>query len=103
VAALRLGLLLRHVGADDATVWVKTDAPFGVSRWGERLGTLLTRAARVAPHALRWEQVGGGPWFDNQVATLELEGRRAIMRLEKAVGAASAPPQLECVMEERLA
>jgi hypothetical protein len=43
------------------------------------------------------------PSFGNQVATLELEGRRAIMRLEKAVGAASAPPQLEYVMEERLA
>jgi hypothetical protein len=76
---------------------------FAVSRWGERLGTLLTRAARVEPHALRWEQVGGGPWFDNQVATLELDGRRAIMRLEKAVGAATAPPQLECVLEQRLA
>jgi hypothetical protein len=76
---------------------------FAVSSWGERLGTLLTRAARVEPHALRWEQIGGGPWFDNQIATLELEGRQARMRLEKAVGEASASPQLECVMQERLA
>jgi hypothetical protein len=76
---------------------------FAVSLWGERLGALLTRAARVEPHRLRWDQVGGGPWFDNQIATLALEGRHARMRLEKALGEASAPPQLECVMNERLA
>jgi hypothetical protein len=76
---------------------------FAVSPWGERLGRLLTRAARVEPHVLRWEQVGGGPWFDNQIATLELDGRHARMRLEKALGEASAPPQLECVMEQQLA
>jgi hypothetical protein len=34
VAALRLGPLLRHVGADDATVWVKTDAPCEVEVLG---------------------------------------------------------------------
>jgi hypothetical protein len=55
VAALRLGPLLRHVGRDDATVWVKTDA------------------------------------------------RHARLRVEKAAGDASAPPQLECVMDEWLA
>ena len=29
--------------------------------------------------------VGDGPWFDNQVATLIVDGRRIEMRLDKAV------------------
>jgi hypothetical protein len=70
VAALRLGPLLRHVGADDATVWVKTDAPCEVEVLGHRQ------------------------------RTFELEGHHFAL---VTVGAASAPPQLECVLEERLA
>ena len=32
-----------------------------------------------------WRMVGDGPWFDNQVATLTVDGRRIEMRLDKAV------------------
>ncbi len=34
---------------------------------------------------IRWRMTGDGPWFDNQVATLIIEGRRISMRLDKAV------------------
>ena len=34
------------------------------------------------------------PWFDNQVGTLELDGRRALARLERAKGDPTARPEL---------
>ena len=40
---------------------------------------------------LTWE-IADGPWFDNQVATLDLDGRRCRFRLESAAGAGDEPP-----------
>jgi hypothetical protein len=74
----------------------------GMSRAGERVGRALARAARVAPESVRWS-IDEGPWFDNQVATLELDGRRAWMALDKAVAADGGAPRLERVMHTRLA
>jgi hypothetical protein len=48
-------------------------------------------------------RVTDGPWFDNQVATLEIDGRRCAFRLEKAVGAGDEHPRLVQVAERRLA
>jgi hypothetical protein len=50
-----------------------------------RVGRLLARAAGVQDEPLTW-RIDDGPWFDNQVATLELDGRKARMVLEKTVG-----------------
>ncbi|HYH57828.1 MAG TPA: alkaline phosphatase D family protein [Thermoleophilaceae bacterium] len=55
---------------------------FASSRAGQLIGGLLCRSARVPPARIRW-QVAEGPWFDNQVATLELDGPAAHFRLEK--------------------
>ena len=73
-----------------------------------RVGMLVTRAlaraARVAPPSVRWRYVHDKPWFDNQVATLVLEGRGATFSLEKT----EPPPgengrlKLERVFERRL-
>lgn len=64
----------------------------------------LSRAAGVAAPSIRWRRVGGGPWFDNQLATLDIDGRRIDFRIEKArSGGAGGEPQLECVQENRLA
>ena len=46
--------------------------------------------------------VGDGPWFDNQVATLIIDGREIDMRLEKAVPVDEESAGLECVLEHRL-
>ena len=46
--------------------------------------------------------MSGGPFFDNQVATLEIDGRRIDLRLEKALEP-DGEPVLECVQETRLA
>ena len=43
------------------------------------------RAAGVDDPDVRWRMVGDGPWFDNQVATLRIDGRAIELRLEKAV------------------
>jgi hypothetical protein len=66
------------------------------------IGAGLARAAGVAPEPLTWE-VTDGPWFDNQVATLDLAGRRCSFSLDKALGAADADPRLERVVTRTLA
>jgi hypothetical protein len=45
----------------------------------------LARTAGVRRPPVRWRFAKGGPWFDNQVATITLEGRRARLVLEKTV------------------
>ena len=64
----------------------------------------LARSAGVAPPALDWRVVRG-PHFDNHVGLLELDGRAAVLRVERAVGAAdgAGPPRLEPLYQQRLA
>jgi hypothetical protein len=73
-----------------------------MTRPAGRLGHLLARAAGVEGEPLTWE-ISDGPWFDNQVATLDLDGRRCTFTLEKALGDADADPLLERVAVSRLA
>jgi hypothetical protein len=74
----------------------------GISPAGAFVGHSLARLAGVPDPAVRWRPVGGGPWFDNQVATLLIHGRRATMRLDRAAGRPEDPPRLERVLEQRL-
>jgi hypothetical protein len=73
----------------------------GMSRAGARIGERLARAAGVEPEAMSWA-IDAGPWFDNQIATLELDGRRAWMTLHKAVDPGDGVARLERVMHRRL-
>jgi hypothetical protein len=43
----------------------------------------LARTAGVRRPPVRWRFSDKGPWFDNQVMTITLEGRRARLVLEK--------------------
>lgn len=63
----------------------------------------LAKAAGVADPSVRWRNVGDGPWFDNQVATLTVDGRAIEMRLDKAVPIDETSARLECVLNRRLA
>jgi hypothetical protein len=45
----------------------------------------LARGAGVTDPQLDWRLVHDGPWFDNQVAWIELHGREASFALEKAL------------------
>ena len=44
-----------------------------------------------------------GPWFDNQVATLELDGRGVGLRIERVPPGHQPDPRLEPVLDHRLA
>ena len=59
---------------------------FMASEPASRLMRTLAEAAGVEAPSVRWRYVHDEPWFDNQVATLELHGRQARMVLEKTVG-----------------
>ena len=75
----------------------------GMSRAFEAFTRALARSAGVADPGLRWRMIGDGPWFDNQVATLEIDGRKIAMRLEKAVPVDTDSARLERVLNHRLA
>ncbi|GGQ15907.1 alkaline phosphatase D family protein [Streptomyces roseolilacinus] len=56
---------------------------FGWSRAGRWLGRALARHGRVGASETGWARTGG-PWFGNQLMTLTLHGRAALLRLERA-------------------
>jgi hypothetical protein len=75
----------------------------GMSRPAAAIGRLLARAAGVEDPKISWRQPDDGPFFDNQVATLDADGRSLVMRIEKAVPVDDDDGRLECVLERRLA
>jgi hypothetical protein len=62
----------------------------------------LGRAAGVRDPGIRW-RLAEGPYFDNQVATLRIDGREALLQLDKTVPGDEDGRRLECVFERRLA
>ena len=62
----------------------------GHSRPTEVLVRALARAAGVEDPDLRW-RFAGGPYFDNQIATLSLEGREASLTISKTVRDEAGP------------
>jgi hypothetical protein len=77
---------------------------FGFTRAGAAAARVLARSAGVPPPPARWRFQPGDPRFDNQVGTLELDGRRAVARLERAVPSERGPddPLLEVADEYSL-
>jgi phosphodiesterase/alkaline phosphatase D-like protein len=71
------------------------------SKVGEVVGRALARAARVDRPPIRWRLVQS-PSFENHIATLELDGRSAGIRLESAVPGGRRP-RLETTFARRLA
>jgi hypothetical protein len=75
----------------------------GMSRGFELVTRTLARLAGVRDPGIGWRIVGDGPWFENQVASLVIDGRRIEMRLDKAVPVDETHARLERVLERRLA
>jgi PhoD-like phosphatase len=75
----------------------------GMSRPFTALTRAMARSAGVPDPEVRWRLVDGGPWFDNQVATLRIDGRQLAMQLEKAVPVDRDSARLEMVLDRRLA
>ena len=67
------------------------------------LARTMARAAGVVDSDVRWRQVGDGPWFDNQFATLLIEGRSLLMRLDKVMGDDENETIIVPVLERQLA
>jgi hypothetical protein len=69
----------------------------------EALLRALARAAGVDDAGIRW-RFAGGPYFDNQIATLSLEGREASLTISKTVhDPQTEGARLETVFDRRIA
>jgi hypothetical protein len=75
----------------------------GTSRPFELLTHALAATAGVHAPDVRWRMVGDGPWFDNQVATLRIDGRAIELRLERAVPVDEHSARLERALACKLA
>jgi hypothetical protein len=66
-----------------------------------RLTERLARAAGVPRQPIDW-QLTRGPSFDNQIASLDIDGRDLTLRLERAVADDPEHPDLELLFSEAL-
>jgi hypothetical protein len=71
------------------------------SKPGEAIAHALARAAGVPDPEVRW-RLAQPPTFDNQFATLELEGRSARLRIERTVRGDPEDRRIETSLERRL-
>jgi hypothetical protein len=71
------------------------------SRPAAAITRALARRAGVARPAVRWE-LSDGPWFDNQLGLLTIEGRRLDVRLARSPPGDPSSPRLETVLERTL-
>jgi hypothetical protein len=67
-----------------------------------RVAAALAKAFGAEDPGIRW-QLRDGPCFDNQVATLHLDGRSATMRLDKTSPGDDEQQSLVCSFERQLA
>jgi hypothetical protein len=75
----------------------------GTSKPFELFTRALAATAGVDDPDVRWRMVGDGPWFDNQLGTLRIDGRELDMRLEKAEPVDEHSARLERVLACKLA
>jgi hypothetical protein len=66
-------------------------------------GRLLSHLAGVREVGVSWRLTHDRPWFENHVATLELDGRRADITFEEAFTDDSGEPGLRRILTRRLA
>jgi hypothetical protein len=74
---------------------------FSASKPAELIAQALATAAGVPDPGIRW-RFNGDLTFDNQVGVLEIDGRSARLRIEKAVPGDDGRPALETTLERRL-
>jgi PhoD-like phosphatase len=81
---------------------IRRGQAFAATRGGTAVGRLLARSARLAEPPLRWHIVQG-PWFDNNLATLETQGRDLSVWWERGLVDDGQPhPAVEVVSEFHL-
>jgi hypothetical protein len=62
----------------------------------------LARGAGATEPGLDW-RLREGPYFDNQVATIRVDGRESRMKLDKTIEGDEGRRELDCVFDRRLA
>lgn len=80
---------------------------YRLQRWawtktGELAGRALSRLTGISDPEIRWNLTHESLWFENQIASLELNGRQATLTFEKAILDGSGSPGLEKMYEYRL-
>ena len=75
----------------------------GWSERGRRVGEALSRVAGVEEPNVRWHLVHEAPWFHNHISSLEIRGRKALLKVEKTTPENNDEPQLYRILEHRLA
>jgi hypothetical protein len=73
----------------------------GFTRPATAVARALAHGAGAPDPGIRWRLLEG-PYFDNQVGTLRLDGREAIARLDKTVAGEENEKRLEKTFERRL-
>jgi hypothetical protein len=79
----------------------RTTVKIGDSRAAEAIAHALARSAGVPDPEIGWRLVQS-PTFDNQFATLELDGRAAVLRIERTVRGDPDGRRIETSLERRL-
>jgi hypothetical protein len=76
---------------------------FGWTERGRHVGEALSRLAGVEEPDVRWHLVHEAPWFHNHISSLEIRGRKALLKVEKTIPENNDEPVLYPVLEHRLA
>lgn len=74
---------------------------FGTTKVAHLIGRALRRLAGGRPPSIRW-RVCDGPFFDNQIGTLHIDGRHLEVRLDKSIPGETDDRRLERVMKRVL-
>jgi PhoD-like phosphatase len=74
----------------------------GFTRGAELFAHGLAKLSGAPDPGIRWRCLEG-PYFDNQVATVRLDGREAIVRLDKTIAGEEDEKRLEKTFEHRIA
>lgn len=74
----------------------------GFTRGAELFTRSLAKLSGAPDPGIRWRCLEG-PYFDNQVATVRLDGREAIVRLDKTIAGEEDEKRLEKTFEHRVA
>jgi len=80
----------------------RRQAGLGTSKLLARVAHAFARAAGVPDPPLDWE-LRGGPFFDNQIATLHIDGREVRLRIEHTTDGGWRHQNLTTSLDCRLA
>ena len=81
--------------------WARWMSAVSVRGFTRPVGALAGRAAQVRKPPFRWS-ISEGPWFDNTIAVLDIDGRQTDLRWHTADVDGDEPPQLRQLESVRL-